>query len=292
MNKSLSPRQAAEVLGISPDTLRRWEREGLIQSERTPGGQRRYRENAISEVLNGAARRPVRSHFLSADSHEDRSGAPLPEREGAQHLLPEWERRIKEERAELEVTKLRRERAAVLRGEREERVQRERELAEKDRIAVMRRAEEARSAEAAAAEEKRLASLRRYGEALACFAPSEYQAKVTRYLLSNVTTSIYPPEIPDHLAKAELHSRIQGLLKPWHDAEERERAAAHDRALTYYLIGEGTRYARGQVREWESADATRALRDVEKALEGEVEPEWTHDDVHDLVDDVLGEWEE
>jgi putative resolvase len=43
MNKFLSIQQAAEFLGVSTQTLRRWERAKKIQpSHRTEGGQRRY----------------------------------------------------------------------------------------------------------------------------------------------------------------------------------------------------------------------------------------------------------
>ena len=43
MNKLLTIHQAAELLGISPQTLRRWEREGRgVVVQRTTGGQRRY----------------------------------------------------------------------------------------------------------------------------------------------------------------------------------------------------------------------------------------------------------
>jgi len=39
----VSIHKAAEFLGVSPQTLRRWEREGrLLPTERTPGGRRRY----------------------------------------------------------------------------------------------------------------------------------------------------------------------------------------------------------------------------------------------------------
>jgi len=34
--------EAAEFLGVSTDTLRRWEEEGSLESERTTGGHRRY----------------------------------------------------------------------------------------------------------------------------------------------------------------------------------------------------------------------------------------------------------
>lgn len=42
MDKYYSIGQAAELLGISTSTLRRWEREGKITPERTQGNQRRY----------------------------------------------------------------------------------------------------------------------------------------------------------------------------------------------------------------------------------------------------------
>ena len=51
MERSLSPSEAADLLGITPDTLRRWERQDRIQAERTPGGQRRYREADVKTLL-------------------------------------------------------------------------------------------------------------------------------------------------------------------------------------------------------------------------------------------------
>ncbi len=41
--KMASIQEAAEFLGVAPQTLRRWERQGWLQpDERTPGGWRRY----------------------------------------------------------------------------------------------------------------------------------------------------------------------------------------------------------------------------------------------------------
>lgn len=40
--KFLTITQAAEVLKVSPDTLRRWEEKGIITPQRTKGGSRRY----------------------------------------------------------------------------------------------------------------------------------------------------------------------------------------------------------------------------------------------------------
>lgn len=43
MNKFVSIGEAAKLLGVTPQTLRRWEDKGtFLPDERTPGGQRRY----------------------------------------------------------------------------------------------------------------------------------------------------------------------------------------------------------------------------------------------------------
>ncbi|HAC65845.1 MAG TPA: IS607 family transposase [Cyanothece sp. UBA12306] len=48
MNKLLTIRQAAELLGVSTKTIRRWEQEGKMKATRTVGGHRRFK---ISELL-------------------------------------------------------------------------------------------------------------------------------------------------------------------------------------------------------------------------------------------------
>ena len=40
--------EAATLLGVSVSTLRRWEREGKLAPERTLGGHRRYRRDALN----------------------------------------------------------------------------------------------------------------------------------------------------------------------------------------------------------------------------------------------------
>tara|TARA_Y100000034_G_scaffold136776_1_gene215663 strand:- start:3316 stop:4029 length:714 start_codon:yes stop_codon:yes gene_type:complete len=41
---------AANLLGVSPQTLRNWEREGKIEASRTDGGHRRYRMSCINKM--------------------------------------------------------------------------------------------------------------------------------------------------------------------------------------------------------------------------------------------------
>jgi excisionase family DNA binding protein len=38
----ISIQEASDLLGVHPDTLRRWEEEGKIVAQRTTGGHRRY----------------------------------------------------------------------------------------------------------------------------------------------------------------------------------------------------------------------------------------------------------
>lgn len=46
---------AARQLGVSTDTIRRWDREGRITTIRTPGGQRRISAAEIARILAGSA---------------------------------------------------------------------------------------------------------------------------------------------------------------------------------------------------------------------------------------------
>lgn len=47
----LSIGQASEYLGISIDTLRRWEKKGKITSYRSPGGHRYFKKNELDEMF-------------------------------------------------------------------------------------------------------------------------------------------------------------------------------------------------------------------------------------------------
>lgn len=52
MSKLLTIREAAEFLGVSTSTLRRWEKEGkLTPDERTAGNQRRYKLHSIRPMV-------------------------------------------------------------------------------------------------------------------------------------------------------------------------------------------------------------------------------------------------
>lgn len=48
---ALSVAEAGRYLSVSPSTLGRWERRGLLKAYRLPGGQRRYFKKDLDAVL-------------------------------------------------------------------------------------------------------------------------------------------------------------------------------------------------------------------------------------------------
>ena len=52
----LSTSQAATALGVSLGTIRRWSDMGYLKSYRTPGGQRRFSSEQISQFLESLER--------------------------------------------------------------------------------------------------------------------------------------------------------------------------------------------------------------------------------------------
>lgn len=51
--KWLTIGQASKYLGISRDTLRRWEKAGKIKAVRSPTNRRYYTQKQLDEVMNG-----------------------------------------------------------------------------------------------------------------------------------------------------------------------------------------------------------------------------------------------
>jgi molybdopterin-binding protein len=50
--------EAAQILGVRPETLRRWERDGRLASERSAGGQRRVPAAEVARLLAERSKRP------------------------------------------------------------------------------------------------------------------------------------------------------------------------------------------------------------------------------------------
>ena len=56
--------EVARALSMTDAAIRRWAREGLVEAIKTPGGQYRFRREALARLLqvrhpNGAGHRPI-----------------------------------------------------------------------------------------------------------------------------------------------------------------------------------------------------------------------------------------
>ena len=72
-DKLLSIKEAASILGVNEETLRRWDRQRKVLAYRTPGGHRKYKPEDI-EKLSGIVKKPV--HF-DGDQLLDYLGIPI-----------------------------------------------------------------------------------------------------------------------------------------------------------------------------------------------------------------------
>lgn len=52
VEKHMTISKAAELIGVTPKTIRIWDAEGKINTTRTPGNQRRISEHEIDRLLN------------------------------------------------------------------------------------------------------------------------------------------------------------------------------------------------------------------------------------------------
>lgn len=53
VDKLVSVGEAAALVGVSTDTIKRWEKAGRIKSTRTPTGHRRFRRGDVVRLLTG-----------------------------------------------------------------------------------------------------------------------------------------------------------------------------------------------------------------------------------------------
>jgi excisionase family DNA binding protein len=267
--KLLTPAEKARQLGVSVDTLRRWENEGRINSTRTAGGQRRYR----------ADERPRPAVVVEADhdDHDPRFGGPVGRAVSAPAVLP-WQERIEERRADVEVAKLDREHRAILRAQAEEREERRRRAVEAEQQAAAERERQS----SLMRESQRLDLLVQQGVMLALSAPMELQAAIRRELLAYVTTERFPARLSPMELSSLLAARVEHVLKPWRDKQHLGELMkeARSRAL---LATAGA--------EWDYDPAQTARREVEARLSREIDPSWTKGDVRSRVDELLEEWD-
>ena len=74
----LSTSQAAQALGVSLGTIRRWSDMGYLQSYRTPGGQRRFSQEQIDQFVGSLEQQQTTQPQQSARPAEQTYGIGKP----------------------------------------------------------------------------------------------------------------------------------------------------------------------------------------------------------------------
>jgi len=147
---------------------------------------------------------------------------------------------------------------------------------------------------------RRLTTLKQYGlNQVPYGTPDIWRAKVASALESFVTLKAFPNWIDDTQAYRIVRGKVEEVLQPYQEEvalkkadEARKEQEARDERQVEQLVEYGKSYASSKTLwDWESDDRARALRDVERMLQDDVESGWTEQDVKDAVDDELREWE-
>src|SRR5882672_10861971 len=283
----LSVGAVASRAGVSADTVRLWEREGRLRAARTPGGQRRFREEDVDALLGvGEGSRSGRTEIVRPagpvkSARPITAAEPADRREPAgsvgptQHPSPR--RRVMEARADLEVLRARREAELLL---------------------MARRQEEAAAVRAAHAEQARaeasfrLENLKAHGRSLTTEAPADWRAYVVRDLEIFVTLDQFPATLSEWEARGFIEARVQRLLQPWRDETARQQEIERRRECVRRLLDVGTSHARTETLLWSAEDTKAAREEVQSVLARTVTSKWTESDVRDLVEEILDEWDE
>ncbi len=75
-DRLLTPGEVATLFRVDPKTVTRWAAAGRINSIRTPGGHRRFRESEVRALLEGGRRDASRSTSIPAQPQPGRSAIP------------------------------------------------------------------------------------------------------------------------------------------------------------------------------------------------------------------------
>ncbi len=312
MGKQLTIGQTAKRLGLEVDTVRRLERAGKIHAVRTRGGHRRFTEEEIDRYRKsrrktgtakaGSRRRPRaarratragttlnrhprtgefagRDVYAAEDFDDIEEDVPFDEfdedvRDGinpAPAPTPPAPRTVQPPPAPVARPSL--------------------------FEACPAPVAPAPTTLSAVLDQLRLQRIKGYGRAAMPYGlPAEWQGRVIAELERYVTPIQFPADLSDTKAAEIVRARVAGVLRPYHEAEEKaaqhKKAKEEDYRRRTALIAHGGEYARRETSDWDWAAGHQARDEVKKVLEREVEHDWTEREVEDEVDEVLDEWDD
>ena len=279
MKKYLTIGQAAERLGLQVDTLRKLETSRKIAAERTTGGHRRFTEVELDRFQRSRRRRGKTSQKRNPTTGEFTGHASAfandPDELDEELPIEDWD-------------------AEELASYRPPPPPRPTPVAPPAPFVPQPLASLFDPAET---ERLRLKNIRTMGQgAIPWNAPADLHRQVILDLERFVTTSQFPAELLPHKVREMVTGRVEGILRPWREAEEKAKRAKEaqeaSQRLKNSLIAKGTEYAYRETADWDFAPKLDAWAEVKKVLLRDVEPDMTDLEVEDLVDQVLDRWDD
>lgn len=305
--------EAARYIGKSVDTLRARVRDGRLRAELSPGGQYLFTVEDLDAVAGRkgegsslhldeivehmASQEPVQP-VVERSSRQRRlrlvrqpSGSPVPAGEALPSLA---QRRIENAQADVQIARSRpdvleaRYKLKDMESARAAKEQRER----REMVAEKERQEES----------SRLEGIRADGRLYVRNQPAEWQAAVVKDLEGSVNSQQFPPSLPGWQAQQFVQARVDQILAPFNKAkreqwerEQVERSRQWERQRQEQEFQNRLTSARSHASSkslgWNLDAFREAAKAVKEALEQDAEPGWSQQELNDLVDEVLSEWE-
>ena len=282
--------EVARRLGLAVDTVRRMADEGVIESERTCGGHRRFREDVVEAYERKT--RPAARRARHMRVQAPRQGTPTRVARGAARLSFDDDFPA-EQPDDTDTPPV--EETAVSKPDLS-RLRRQVEMATKI-VQAMQIPFEARTmkhADKPEAEATRLDRYKTYG--MSCIlhgTPGSERSKVIAELDKAVTGEAFPTWVPESEAMEIVRGLVDDILKPGRDRARRDAQAADEARKRERLIEHGLSHARMRTsRGSDEQAAEEALEEVEEALREDVQSSWSERRVCELADEILEEWDE
>lgn len=276
MRKLLSIGDAAKLLGLQVDTVRKLERAGRIRAIRTGGGHRRFTPEELERYRQGGRKAGAATPVQHSPARQEH-----PARQPARHPVSgEFAARPPARPAYTAPTP-----------------------PQPTPRAIPSPAQPTTDP----FEAHRLENIKAQGRAAIPWGtPAEWHGKVIAELERFVTSTQFPSSLWASKAAEIVRARVAEVLRPFHEAQEkaaRDRKAAEEQAAQdarlkaesdrrrSALIRHGNNYAWRETLSWGSA-GYEARAEVERILARDVTHDLTELQVESLVDDVLDQWEE
>lgn len=280
MQKLLTIGEAAKLLGLQVDTIRKLERAGQIRAVRTEGGHRRFTPEEIDRH-RAAGRRGATARSVRRSPARPKDSARQP----ARHAVS----------GECTARPPALARPAYT-------------APTPPQPAPQAAPSPARPAAASDPfEAYRLEGIKAEGRAAIPWGtPAEWQGKVIAELERFVTPTQFPSSLWASQAAEIVRARVVEVLRPYHEAQEKaaaERKAADEKAeqdarlkaesdrCRSALIRHGNIHALRETLSWRAA-GYEARAEVERILARDVVHDLTELEVESLVDEVLDQWED